>query len=96
VVTNPLGRQLVEELGREQIDTFSVLGFSVEIPVRLEETIELPGLGPGGPVEFPGARLPMSLAVSGVTALDGRLWVSISSRLLEADVRGTPPAARRP
>jgi hypothetical protein len=83
LLTNPLGRQLVEELGRERIDTFSALGLSVEIPVRLEQTLELPGLGPEGPVAFPGARLPLSLAVSGVTALDGRLWVSIASRLIE-------------
>jgi len=92
LVTNPLGRQLVEELGREQIDTFSALGLSVEIPVRLDQTLELPGLGPDGPVQFPGARLPLSLSVSGMTALDGRLWVSVRSRLLAPE--GDPEAAR--
>lgn len=92
LVTNPVGRQLVEELGRERIDTFSALGLSVEIPVHLDQTLELPGLGPEGPVQFPGARLPLTLSVSGMTALDGRLWVSVRSRLLEAEDDASPAA----
>jgi hypothetical protein len=91
LVTNPLGRQLVEELGRERIEAFTALGLSVEIPVRLQQTLELPGLGPEGPVEFEGASLPLSLGVSSVTALDGRLWISVASRLIEA--APTPAAA---
>lgn len=91
VVTNPLGRQLVEELGRERIETFAALGLTVEIPVRLDQTLELPGLGPDGPVRFPGAELPLSLSVSGMTALDGRLWVSVRSRL-RATRAATAPA----
>lgn len=90
LVTNPLGRQLVEELGRERVETFRALGLSVEIPVRLDQTLELPGLGPEGPVQFPGARLPLTLSVSGMTALDGRLWISVHSQLLEAEVGDAP------
>jgi len=80
-VDNSLGRELVEALGREKLDSFAALALEVEIPVRLEQRVELPGLGPGGPVEFAGAEIPIAAAVSQVVAVEGRLWISVRASL---------------
>jgi len=54
----------------------------------IEQRIELPGLGPEGPVEFPGAEIPIAAAVSQVVALEGRLWVSVGASLAERPAEG--------
>jgi hypothetical protein len=48
----------------------------VEIPVKLEQTIELPELD-DGPVRIEGARMPLSVSVADVTAGQGVLWIAI-------------------
>jgi hypothetical protein len=84
-VTNPVGRRLLEQLARENVSTFEALAFPIEIPVHLEQQIDLPGAGPDGPVQFPGAVIPIALTVSQVTSLHGRLWISVAPSWPGAD-----------
>jgi hypothetical protein len=48
---------------------------SLEIPVELQQRIALPPVTEG-PVRMEGAALPLTVAVSRVAALEGRLWVA--------------------
>lgn len=48
----------------------------VEIPLRVQPTIDIPAVT-RGPVRIEGASLPLKVAVSQVTAVRGRLWVAL-------------------
>ncbi|MDD8016282.1 MAG: hypothetical protein PHX45_11360 [Acidobacteriota bacterium] len=48
----------------------------VQIPVRVQQTIDLPAITKG-PVRIDGASLPLKVTVSQVTAVRGRLWVAL-------------------
>jgi hypothetical protein len=48
----------------------------IQIPVKVEQSIELPAVTTG-PVRIDGARLPIAANVSQVFAGQGRLWVAI-------------------
>jgi hypothetical protein len=48
----------------------------VQIPVKLQQSIELPAVTTG-PVRIDGARIPIAASVSRVLAGQGRLWVGI-------------------
>jgi hypothetical protein len=67
---------LVESLGREKLESFSVLASRIEIPVRVEGKVTLPAVGPGE-VTIEGATIPVRAAVSDVKAFRGKLWVSV-------------------
>lgn len=54
---------------REQLPT-------IHIPVKVQQQIEFPAVT-DGPVRMAGARLPLEVAVSQVTAARGRLWISV-------------------
>jgi hypothetical protein len=54
---------------REQLPT-------IQIPVKVQRQIEFPAVT-DGPVRMAGARLPLEVAVSQVTAARGRLWISV-------------------
>lgn len=65
---------LIEELGRERLDTFESLLPVLEIPVRLDQSLQIKGLG-DGPVAVAPGELPVHVAVSRVIPLSGHLWV---------------------
>lgn len=72
--------RLVEALGREKLDAFSVLASSIEIPVRLERDITIPAVAGAGGIRIPTARVPLHVAVKDVKAYRGRLWISVGAR----------------
>lgn len=82
-VRSAAAEQLVEELGRERLETFAALASSVEIPVRLESTVELPAVASGG-VRIAPATLPVAARVLAVSAFRDRLWISIGAGVGEA------------
>jgi hypothetical protein len=82
--------RLVEDLSREGVEAFNVLASSIEIPVRLEREVTLPAVGPEGGVRIAAAAVPVRLAVVGLNAFRGKLWVSIDA------VAGAAAEAPRP
>ena len=48
----------------------------VQIPVKVQESIDLPAVTTG-PVRIDGARMPLQVAVSQVVAGQGTLWISV-------------------
>jgi len=76
---DPLTLPLIAELGRVKLSAFSVLARPFEIPVALTREIDIAGLGAGGPISVPAGKLRLTMAVSGVLALDGRLWVAVDA-----------------
>jgi hypothetical protein len=72
--------QLVEDLGKEKLDEFSPLLSSIGIPVRLDDRVTIPSLGPSGGVAIAAAELPVGLAVHDVKSFRHRLWVTLETR----------------
>jgi hypothetical protein len=77
--------RLLEELGRERLESFGALASDLEIPVRLERSITMPGLGPEGGVRIAPASAPLAVAVRQVRSLRGKLWVSLDVRVGSAE-----------
>jgi hypothetical protein len=48
----------------------------IQIPIKVQESIELPAVTTG-PVRIDGARMPLQVAVSQVVAGQGTLWISV-------------------
>jgi hypothetical protein len=71
--------ELIEQLGRERLDAFGALASRLQIPVRLERAVTLPGVGPQGGVKIAPATIPLQVGVRQVRALRGKLWVSIDA-----------------
>lgn len=83
-----LAEGLVEDLSREKLTAFAPLLSAVEIPVRLDGRITIPGLGPAGGVTVPAAEVPLGLQVVDLKSFRHRLWVT-----LKAAGGGEPAAA---
>jgi len=79
-------RGLLGDLARLETEVFQGLDFSFDIPVRLGRAVALPGIRTRR-VRIHPATLPLDVAVTGVSASNGRLWIAF--RLDE------PPAHRR-
>jgi hypothetical protein len=65
----------------------------IQIPVRVQQSIDLPAVT-RGPVRIDGARMPLQAAVSQVGAGQGRLWIAV--HLAPGDLVKTqdaPPSA---
>jgi hypothetical protein len=75
------GERLVEDLGREKLDSFSALASRLEIPVRLERAVQLPAVGPGGEIRIEAATIPLDVGVVDVKAFAGRLWVCVDAKV---------------
>lgn len=69
---------VVEELGRQQLDSLRDLVPPLQIPVHLESGFTIPGLGEGAVQVEPG-ELPFQLSVTRVAPMGGRLWVMIQA-----------------
>jgi hypothetical protein len=70
--------RLVEDLSRERLEQFSSLAQQLEIPVRLDQKIVLPAVGPAGGVRIEATTIPVRAAVKDVKAYRGKLWVAVS------------------
>ena len=92
-VRSSVVEDLVEQLGREKLDSFSALASSIEIPVRLEGRVTLPAVGPGE-VRIEAATIPVRAAVADVKAFRGKLWVSVDVST-EAGAHATPAVPER-
>jgi hypothetical protein len=64
----------------------------VQIPVTIEQSVELPSVT-DGPVLIQGARMPLEVAVADVFAGRGNLWVAI--RVVPGELTKTAAAARQ-
>ncbi len=71
-----MGRNVIEQLVRDNLSLVEDQVPPIVIPVRLEQAIAIPGLGEG-PVSVEPGVLPLSVAVAQTLSLDGRLWISI-------------------
>lgn len=70
-------RGLVGDLARLNLEVFKTFDYSFEIPVRLAREIVLPEVGGTSSFRIAEARIPLQLAVTHVTALRGKLWISL-------------------
>jgi hypothetical protein len=81
----PPVRRLVENLTREKLSTFDVFNSDIELPVRFDETIELPEVDEGDEddrIRIPAATLPVRLAVQDVKVMGRKLWIAIGLAVL--------------
>ena len=87
-VPSAVVEHLVEDLGREKLEAFSALASAIDIPVRLEQEVTLPAVGPGE-VRIDAATIPLKVAVADVKAFRGKLWVSVD---ISTVVPSPPPS----
>ena len=69
------GRGLIRDLARLRLEVFQGLDYTFDIPVRLQDLV-LPELDSKN-VRIPAAKIPLQISVSDVTALNGKLWISL-------------------
>jgi len=93
VMPSRKAEELVEELGRTRLEAFAALASSLEIPVRQEHEITIPDVGPEGAVRIAAASLPIQLALLGVRAFHGKLWISMG---VATGMDHPPPSAPAP
>jgi len=72
-------RRLVDDLSREQLTAFEPLMSNIEIPVKLEQTMLIPGVNQAG-IKIQEAVLPMEASVVDVKAFRGKLWVCVNAK----------------
>jgi hypothetical protein len=65
---------LAEQLAGRNLQALENMVPPVAIPVRLQQTLAIEGLG-DGPVQVRPGELPVQAAVARVVPLSGRLWV---------------------
>jgi hypothetical protein len=96
-VLAPLVATLIEEVGPEGLDLIAQKIPPVEIPVRLEPEIRIPGFG-NGPVTVAPGMLPIKLVVARVAPVSGRLWIVLdaSAGPWQALAEPTPSPAASP
>lgn len=82
---------LVEDLSRTKLEEFAALASSLEIPVRQEQAITIPPVGPEGPVRIAAASLPLRLSLLSVRAFHGKLWIA-----MRASIGASPPPSPPP
>jgi hypothetical protein len=70
-------RELAKALGQSRVDSFSELGPTVVIPIRLHEDLDFHGLDQE-PVSAAPGSLHVQLSVAKVIAVSGRLWVMVN------------------
>jgi len=83
---------VVEEIGRQRLDSLKELVPPLQIPVHLENGLTIPELGEG-PVQLAAGELPFQLEVARVVPLNGQLWVLIDASV--GSWKGTPAHGTR-
>ena len=71
---------LAEQLAGQNLRTLEAMVPPVAIPVRLQQTLDVPGLD-DGPVRVRPGRLPIQGSVARVVPLSGRLWVLLAVKV---------------
>jgi hypothetical protein len=71
-----LSGSTMDELGRLVRHQLGDLLPPIQIPVTVQQSIDLPAVTTG-PVRIDGARMPLQASVSQVLAGQGRLWISV-------------------
>jgi hypothetical protein len=71
-----LGKNLVEDAVRANLDTLEESIPPLEVPVALEEGVEFGGLK-DGPVQVGAGRLPLEFGLSRVVPINERLWLLV-------------------
>jgi hypothetical protein len=74
---NFLGGGTVDELARRVRKQLAGRLPKIQIPVKIEQAIELPSITQG-PVRLQGASMPLAVGVSDVVAGEGVLWIAVS------------------
>jgi hypothetical protein len=92
-VAGDLGKDVIEGLLRDNLETLQARIPPLEIPVRLDEVIEIPGGGDGPVTTIPG-RLPLHASVAQVVPLGQRLWVLLDATAGPWEPPPAPEAAR--
>jgi len=92
-----LGKNLVEDAVRANLDTIEDSIPPLEVPVALEEGVEFRGLE-DGPVQVGAGRLPLEFGLSRVVPVNERLWLLVHAAAGKWDPRpatipATTPAA---
>jgi hypothetical protein len=72
-------QRLVEDLGRERLESFSDLLSALEIPVRVEREIALPAVSGEAGLRIGADVIPLQARIADVESFRGRLWVSIAA-----------------
>ncbi len=72
-------RRMVEDLGRQRLEAFSHLLSELEIPVRIEQELQLPAVAAEAGLRIGAASIPIHASIVDVEAFKGRLWVSIQA-----------------
>jgi hypothetical protein len=85
-----LGKNLVEDAVRANLDTLEESIPPIEVPVALEEGVEFGGLT-DGPVQVGAGRLPLEFGLSRVVPINERLWLLVHA---EAGKWAPAPAAK--
>ncbi|MGH9886768.1 MAG: hypothetical protein ACREBE_14655, partial [bacterium] len=95
-VRTPQVDRLVEEIGKAQAVEFAALAPEMDVPVRWEYVVVIPGLGPSGPVGIEEASVRVRLQIHEVRALGGRLWLAVDMGVAAAAAQEAPPAQTVP
>jgi hypothetical protein len=82
---------LVAEVGRARLSDFASLLPALEIPVRQEQVVEIPGTPPGEKVRIAPARVDVRLTLADMDAHRGRLWLAMDVGL---GPQAAPPVPR--
>jgi hypothetical protein len=93
-----VGGGSLDELGRVVRKQLAGRLPEVQIPVKIEQGIELPSVT-DGPVLIQGARMPLEVAVADVFAGSGLLWVAVRvvpGELVKTGAPSPAPAAAQP
>jgi hypothetical protein len=80
-------QRLVEDLGRERLESFSELLSALEIPVRIEQEIALPAVTGEAGLRIGADVIRLRAAIKDVESFRGRLWVSIQASVEGARAR---------
>ncbi len=91
-VAGDLGKGVIEELLRNNLQTLQARFPPLEVPVRLDEVIEIPGTRDGPVTTIPG-RLPLHASVAQVVPLGQRLWVLLDATAGPWEAQPAPEAA---
>jgi len=85
---------LIQDLAELKIEAFRGFDYAFDVPVKLVHEMVLPGMIARPGVRIAEVRIPLHASVTGVTALEDRLWISMDLRERNpADSAATMPVA---
>lgn len=77
-IAQDMVRNVVEAFGQQSLEALSEALPALRVPVRLDPEVRIKAITKG-PIRVEGGRLPLTLAVAHVIALNGRLWVLLDA-----------------